>query len=368
METYPVKPAEAPESDAPVTPSAPAEPPAWYRRRPFVVAGALLALFLLTGLVLCLLFSRTPRLQDVERLARERATSLGHRKPEQRLPTGYITAHTVLLMAETLLQKPGGYLSNDRLSPAMVLDNITNWEYGALLQIREMFHAMRQEFSRSRAQSAERAELVEAEARFNFNHRSWVLPSSESQYEEGIAFLNQYLGALATSAGEAELFVSRVDVLDAFLLRQQRRLGSFSVRLRASVAIYEYNPYILTSHDVAQMEADGIEVMPQQVTPWTERDDVFYEVRGSVYVLYHTMLAVQKDFEDVLNNVKGMGTMNRILSELHSACQPMRSPMVLNGREFGILHNHSLTEAAHLVKAHLAIQDLRILLRGGSDV
>ncbi|MBD2575535.1 DUF2333 family protein, partial [Arthrospira platensis] len=65
---------------------------------------------------------------------------------------------------------------------------------------------------------------------------------------------------------------------------------------------------------------------------------------------------------------QAMGIMNRILSELHTASQPMISPMVLNGREYGFLHNHSLTMAAHIAKAHLAIQDLRVLLRGGGDL
>ena len=353
----------APASSAPSSSAPPPKRPSW-----LVIIATFLSIQVLVTIGICLYWSQMPRMQDVHQVARDRAAALGHRQPDQRLPTGYTTASTMMLMAETLLNKPGGYLFNDIASPALLIDNILNWEYGAVIQLREMAHSLRHEFSRARPQSVERPELIEAEARFNFDHNSWILPSTESQYRQGIDFLQIYLNELATARGDAELFVARQDVLDGFLRRQQRRLGSFSVRLRASVALYEYNPYILTSRDIAIMEAEGIEVLPQKITPWHERDDIFYEVRGSVYVLYHCMLAMKQDFEEVLNIAQGTGQMNRILSELHAASQPMRSPMVLNGREFGVVHNHSLTLAAHLVKAHLAMQDLRILLRGGSDI
>ena len=45
------------------------------------------------------------------------------------ISTGFRTLKTV---AGTLLNKPGGYLSNDRFPPGVLLDNIPSWEYGVL--------------------------------------------------------------------------------------------------------------------------------------------------------------------------------------------------------------------------------------------
>jgi len=335
------------------------------KRRPVRIAGYLLLAFVGWVLFSCVYWSRMPKRLDVDQLARERALRKGHVPKDGSLPPGYMTVSTLMSLTENLLDKPGGFMSNDRFSPARLVDNMRNWENGAIIQIRDTVHSLRNEFSRARAQSPERPELVEAEARFNISHKAWLMPSAESNYREGIKFLETYLLTVSDPKLQGEAFVARQDVLDGWLHRQQRRLGSLSVRLRANVGTYQYNPHILVS---SEMEGHGDGGgFGAEITPFLQRDDVFYEARGSVYVLYHMMRAIRHDYAKVLDDAKALGTMNRVLSELYEACQPMTSPMVLNGREFGMVPNHSLTLAAHLAKAHLAIADMRLLLRGGSD-
>lgn len=319
---------------------------------------------------ICMYWSRMPVLFDPYERALARAIENGHVAEdfEGKLPTGYTTVSTIMALSEWTLQKPGGYLSNDRLSPALFIDNMPNFEYGMVIQLRDTVFALRHEFSRSRAQSEERQDLIEAEARYNFNHNNWLIPSTESQYREGLGFLQSYLDDIAVSGSNARLFIARQDNLEGWLRRQQNRLGSFGVRLRASAGIYEFNPYLYRSDEIFLGDMAGsFDFENQTTTHWRRRDDVFYEIRGSIYVMYHVMLAIRTDYEGVLNDYQAMGVMNRILSELHTASQPMISPVVLNGSEYGFVHNHSLTLAAHIAKAHLAVQDLRILLRGGAD-
>ncbi len=345
----------------------------WIKRGFRFVAG--IALILVT---LCMYISRIPPVFDVDARARERAIDMGHIEADstRRLPTGYTTVATTIELAEWLLDpRRGGYLSNDRFSPAIFVDNIRNFEYGMVIQLRDFVHSLRQDFSRSRAQSLEREELIEAEARFNFNHNSWIIPSTESQYREGIRFLEVYLEAIANSGPESRVFVARQDQLEGWLRRQQFRLGSFGFRMRQNATTYQFNPFLDRSDIIREIgelgeEPEGFlnQYDPDRTTPWRMRDDEFYEIRGSVFVMYHTMLALRTDYESILNDFNGMGLMNRILSELYAASSPMVSPVVLNGSEYGFVHNHSLTMAAHVTKAHLAIQDLRILLRGGSDL
>jgi hypothetical protein len=63
-----------------------------------------------------------------------------------------------------------------------------------------------------------------------------------------------------------------------------------------------------------------------------------------------------------------MGIMNRVINELESANQPMISPVVLNGNEFGFFANHSLVLASHVARAHLAMRELQQQLSGGSGL
>ncbi|MDT9313449.1 DUF2333 family protein [Limnospira sp. Paracas R14] len=326
--------------------------------------------FALLMATICIYISRMPQIFDVNQVARQAAIDRGHISPDstRRLPTGYTTVYTVIHLTNWMLDKPGGYLYNDRLFlPRYFIDNMPNFEYGMVVQLRDMVLSLRQEFSRSRAQSVERDDLIRAHGFFSFDHNRWLVPSTESQYRAGVALLEGYLESLTKTGPDAGQFVARQDVLEGWLRQQQRRLGTFGVRLRQNAGVYEFNPMIDTTDDEFA-DLPGFDFQNQRITPWHQRDDVFYEIRGSVFVLYHTMLAIRTDFEPMLNDFQAMGIMNRILSELHTASQPMISPMVLNGREYGFLHNHSLTMAAHIAKAHLAIQDLRVLLRGGGDL
>lgn len=342
----------------------------WYSRRGPQLGLRLAGGFALLMATICIYISRMPQIFDVNQVARQAAIDRGHISPDstRRLPTGYTTVYSVIHLTNWMLDKPGGYLYNDRLFlPRYFIDNMPNFEYGMVVQLRDMVLSLRQEFSRSRAQSVERDDLIRAHGFFSFDHNRWLVPSTESQYRAGVRLLEEYLESLTKTGPDAGQFVARQDVLEGWLRQQQRRLGTFGVRLRQNAGVYEFNPMIDTTDDEFA-DLPGFDFLNQRITPWHKRDDVFYEIRGSVFVLYHTMLAIRTDFEPMLNDFQAMGIMNRILSELHTASQPMISPVVLNGREYGFLHNHSLTMAAHIAKAHLAIQDLRVLLRGGGDL
>ena len=64
-------------------------------------------------------------------------------------PIGYVTVETVAQVAETLLDKSGGYLSNDVMPPSIFMDNMPAFEFGALVQIRDITQVHRNDMSRS---------------------------------------------------------------------------------------------------------------------------------------------------------------------------------------------------------------------------
>ena len=114
----------------------------------------------------------------------------------------------------TLLDKRGGYLSNDKLPPGVFMDNLPNWEFGSLTASRDLVRALRNDFSRSQTQSTEDKDLAEADPLLNSPNDRWLLPSSESQYRKAVKHLDGYLMRL----GDAE------DAQRAFL-RARRQSG-----------------------------------------------------------------------------------------------------------------------------------------------
>jgi hypothetical protein len=98
----------------------------------------------------------------------------------EKVVVGYTTSNTLIKVTESLLNKNGGYLSNDIIIPSVLMDDMPAWEFGVLEMVRDLALAMRKDFSRSQSQSLENPQLVKAQPDLNMNHRKWILPSAES--------------------------------------------------------------------------------------------------------------------------------------------------------------------------------------------
>lgn len=279
---------------------------------------------------------------------------------------GATTTATLIETVQVLLQKRGGYLSNDKLSPGVLMDNVPNWEFGALTASRDLVRAMRNDFSRSQTQSTEDADLAEADPLLSSPNDRWLLPSSEGQYRKASRHLEAYLGRLTDGSDKAE-FYARADNLADYLQVASARLGSLSQRLSASVGQVR-----LGSPAVAGSSAmTGLEVVADSKgtvrikTPWTRLDDNFYEARGYTWALMLQLKAFQSDFADVLAKKHANVSLDQVIRELEEAQHSLGSPVVLNGSPFGFFANHSLVMANYVSRANAALIDLRALLQRG---
>lgn len=287
-----------------------------------------------------------------------------HAKANNRsISTGYTTTVTLMNVANTLLDKPGGYLTNDIMPPGLWLDNIPNWEFGVLVQVRDLSRALRKDFSRSQSQSTEDLDLSIAEPQLHFDSDSWALPATENEYRRGIDKLEQYLLRLSDQQQPHSQFYARADNLRQWLKDVETRLGSLSQRLSASVGQKRLNTDLQGANESAQStdNEDDYEVK----TPWTEIDDVFYEARGTAWALIHILKAMEVDFADILHKKNALVSVRQIVRELESTQESVWAPVILNGSGFGLTANHSLVMASYMARANAGIIDLRALLSQG---
>jgi len=282
---------------------------------------------------------------------------------EAKIIPGSVTTAALITVSNTLLDKPGGYLSNDVMPPSVFLDNMPNWEFGVLVQVRDMARAMRNDLSRSQSQSLEDRDLMVAEPQFNINSESWMFPSAEGSYRKGIEALEDFLGRLVDAdATNAQLY-TRADNLRNWLQIVEKRLGGLSQRLSASVGQLRINTDL-----AGDAEATHSTPTPEDMivkTPWTKIDDNFFEARGAAWALLHFLKAVEIDFEAVLRKKNAIVSLRQIIRELESTQDPIWSPLILNGSGFGFVANHSLVMASYISRANAAIIDLRNLLMDG---
>lgn len=321
-------------------------------------AAILLGLYLMLATFVGIYWSVAPEEFNINQAANDLAGQY-----QQEVVIGSTTTATLIAVAEILLDKPGGFITNDITPPGVWLDNMPNWEYGALIQVRDMSRAMREVLSRSQSQSKEDVDLSLAEPRFNFDNDSWALPASESEYRDGVRFLRGYFKRLADADRSNAQFYARADNLRYWLATVESRLGSLSQRLSASVGQKRLNTD-LAGDTAARQSTDASSELVVK-TPWSEIDDVFYEARGASWALVHFLKAAEIDFSDILQKKNALVSLRQIIRELEATQESVFSPMILNGDGFGLVANHSLVMASYISRANAGIIDLRDLLSQG---
>ena len=299
-----------------------------------------------------------PSTYDVKARTQEEATN-----SNSEIVPGYATTTALIDITTWLVDKPGGFLSNDMTPPGLLMDNLPAFEYGVLEQVRDLALVMRLDFSRSQSQSSGDKDLETAQTKMNISHTNWALPSAESEYKDAINAFKRYRTRLvATDQTEAQ-FYTRADNLSDWLREIEKRLGSISQNLSASVGNDIFDTNLAGDPTAKQSTASSDEV--EIKTNWFKIDDVFYQSRGSAWAILHLLKAVEIDFADVLEKKNAQVSLKQIIRDLESTQQAVWSPMVLNGSGFGFLANHSLVMANYVSRANAALIDLRRLLEQG---
>lgn len=329
------------------------------------IVAAVFGFLVVFWLILGVYWSATPSQFDVVAVAKERAEQQGYLGTNKQLTVGYTTSNTLYTLVDTLLEKPGGFINNDITPPGVFMDNMPAWEFGVLVQVRDLSRALRKDFSRSQSQSVEDTNLKLAEPSFNFSNNSWALPSSESEYSKGNAELLKYLNRLGSGRSDKNVaqFYARADNLRNWLQDVETRLGSLSQRLSASVGQTRENTN--TAGDATARQPNQEASQQHVKTPWLKIDDVFYEARGTSWALIHILKAIEIDFVFTLQDKNALVSLRQIIRELEASQATVWSPMILNGSGFGVLANHSLVMASYISRANAAIIDLRRLLEDG---
>lgn len=329
--------------------SAAAGPAPWWRLPAIATGATLFVVFL----VVSWYWSREPETFWVQsEVDGERAT------------VGFATTNTLIRVAGTLLDKPGGLLVNDIAPPGLILDNVPSWEVGVLTQVRDLARVMRNDYSRSQSQSNEDRDLSDAESHFYIDYGSWIFPSAESEYRNGIEALERYQARLIDTGESQSQFFARADNLREWLGQVEKRLGNMSQALTASVGQARVNTDLAGDASARSGGAgSGGDVVVK--TPWLKIDNVFFEARGTSWALLHFLRAAQFDFAQVLEDKNATVSLRQIIRELEASLEPLNSPVVLNGSGYGVFANHSLVMASYLSRANAAVIDLRELLDQG---
>lgn len=332
--------------------------------------GLLLGTYVVIVLVLMLLWSREPepitaKAALVKYLPADRIDADGN--PINVKTGAALTAMTTHLI-DTLVNKEGswlsgGYLRNDVTPPGVLMDNIPEWEYGVLRNLRDISKVFRNNFATSGSQTKLDDDLAAVENRLSIDSKKWMFPQPEESYEKAGEALQSYFNRIIDDSDAGAQFYARADNLRRFLNVVSPNLGSYSLRLSESVGVETEN--LALAGDAA---AEQSTAAPQKLfnkTPWYKVDNNFYEARGYAWALLQEMRAVQVDFKSVLEDKNATVYIQQLIRELEATQRTVWSPIILNGNGFGIVTNHSLVMASYLSRANAIMIELSDLLERG---
>lgn len=334
------------------------KPSTWKEKGLKWTIGMFFTTLLILILILMFYWSREPDRFDVNTNAQEMAEEL-----DIKIVNGFRTTATLYKLVETLLDKPGGFIENDKMPPGVIMDNMPNWEFGVLTQARDMSLALRNDLSRSQSQSAENKDLVTAATKLHTDTELWILPPAESQYRDGLKSIRNYLQDLSNAEKANAQFYARADNLVDWLSLVEKRLGSLSQRLSASVGKQQLNTDL--AGDAEATQSTPTAATNYVKTSWFKIDDVFFEARGQTWALIHLLRAIEVDFGSVLEKKNALVSLRQIIRELEGTQQAIWSPVILNGKGFGFVTNHSLVMASYISRANAALIDLEKLMKQG---
>lgn len=236
------------------------------------------------------------------------------------------TATTMLVATlRALLDKPGGLLANDVLPPGAWLDDVPSFEAGALDASRTFLAALLHDFSRR--QAVEDPDLLRAEPRLQFDIHNWRVPAAEDEYADAIVAIEAYQARLRATP-PAALFELRGDTLARWLDAVIAGLDARDRLLAAAPSL-----------------------------PATQVDDHFFSARGYCWALQVQLRALRREY--ALLTPKHDAAFAAAVQALDGTLLPVKSPVVLNGGEYGMLANHSLVLAGHVGRSVAALRELR---------
>jgi len=245
----------------------------------------------------------------------------------EQLPTGvaFVEA-TIRPLRYELSERFWGWRPNDIFSFAT--DNVNNFQLGVIEVTRRTVEQLAENISRTGAASAFEKNLENARSTcFVIEAESFMFPSSEGKYNDGLKELERYAEKL--KKGEAN-FYTRADNLIPLLIEYEHLLGSCDDNL------------------VKIKEEDGSRVS------FFKADNYFYYSKGVVSTMATILKAIEDDFHQTLDR-------RNCLKELHHAIESCEQALhidpilITNSDLSSIFANHRANLAAHISHARFYI-------------
>jgi hypothetical protein len=256
--------------------------------------------------------------------------------PDKPTVPGEIFASTLAAIMDHELHTGFGWRPNDFFlwGPKVGADNNSDRQLGIIQAVRETTRIFKDHLTKVSSNQYD-PNLVIADTDFRNDAEKWVLPAPEGKYEDGIERLRQYVAGLHTTPPSSRELNTRAVELVRLVQTWTDLLGD------AHANLYR------TAKD------DG-----SPVHSW-DCDHYFYHSQGYAHVMYHMMLAIEREYAGQLKDDPVLKTMLDESIDALGKAAVMKPIIVMNGSPDGIFANHRRNLDAYITEARQKMYSIR---------
>jgi hypothetical protein len=256
--------------------------------------------------------------------------------PDKPTVPGEIFASTLAAIMDHELHTGFGWRPNDFFlwGPKVGADNNSDRQLGIIQALRETTRVFKDHLTKVSSNQYD-PNLVIADTDFRNDAEKWILPSPEAKYSDGVERLRAYVAGLhATPPSSRELNTRAVELV---------RLVQTWTDLLGDAHANLYRP----------AKDDG-----SPVHSW-DCDHYFYHSQGYAHVMYHMMVAIEREYAGQLKDDPVLKTMFDESIDALGKAALMKPLVVMNGSPDGLFANHRRNLDAYITEARQKMYSIR---------
>lgn len=253
----------------------------------------------------------------------------------QQFQPGEIFASTLIAIMDHELHDGFGWRPNDFFlwGPTLWADDNANRQLGILQAVRESMRVFKDHLTKVSSNEYD-PDLLQADTLFRNDAEKLWFPSAEGQFSRGIRKLRDYVTGLRDGSQRSRPVTTRNVELVRLFQAWTDLLGD------AHASLYK------------EREADGSSV-------WWHTDDYFYHAQGYAHVMYALLLALKREYHQLLSVKPVMQELfDEASAALHEAAV-MNPLVILNGSPSGLFANHRRNLDTYITEARQKMYSIR---------
>ncbi|HJY81565.1 MAG TPA: DUF2333 family protein [Candidatus Binatia bacterium] len=253
----------------------------------------------------------------------------------QQFQPGEIFASTLIAIMDHELHDGFGWRPNDFFlwGPTLWADDNANRQLGILQAVRESMRVFKDHLTKVSSNEYD-PDLLQADTLFRNDAEKLWFPSAEGQFSRGIRKLRDYVIGLRDGSQRSRPVTTRNVELVRLFQAWTDLLGD------AHASLYK------------EREADGSSV-------WWHTDDYFYHAQGYAHVMYALLLALKREYHQLLSVKPVMQELfDEASAALHEAAV-MNPLVILNGSPSGLFANHRRNLDTYITEARQKMYSIR---------